>query len=249
MTLKKTRDIARPQRRWVEVNLSGARFQNVDLTGATLRGVTVVDVEIDGFVRNLTVNGVDVGPLVDAELDRRHPERVLLRSHDPAEIRRGWAVVAGGWRDATARIQRLPAGAALEQVDSEWSFAETLRHLVFVTDAWLSRPVLGARNHYWPGGLGTTDTPAFVSHACGLDPRAAPTFDVLAARAERQATVSQFLDEVTADELTRQCKGNRSPGYPANTRALTVGRALQVVLNEEATHLGFAERDLMWLER
>ena len=34
---------------------------------------------MSGYVRNLVVNGVDVTGYVDAELDRRHPERVQLR--------------------------------------------------------------------------------------------------------------------------------------------------------------------------
>ena len=37
---------------------------------------------------------------------------------------------------------RLPAAALDQQVSEEWSFAQTLRHLVFITDAWASRTVL-----------------------------------------------------------------------------------------------------------
>lgn len=33
------------------------------------------------------------------------------------------------------RAGRLPAATVAEQVDEEWSFAQTLRHLVFVADA------------------------------------------------------------------------------------------------------------------
>ena len=55
------------------VDLSHARFRGVDLSGAVMRGVDLVDVRIDGEIQNLLINGVDVAPLVDAELDRRHP--------------------------------------------------------------------------------------------------------------------------------------------------------------------------------
>jgi hypothetical protein len=41
----------------------------------------------------------------------------------------------------TVRDQ-LPVTALDQQVNEEWSFGQTLRHLVFITDAWASRTVL-----------------------------------------------------------------------------------------------------------
>src|SRR5688572_26653601 len=69
------------------VRLARARFRDVDLAGVVMRGVVLVDAEINGDVRNLTINGVDVGPLVEAELDRRHAERAKMRPTDPAGFR------------------------------------------------------------------------------------------------------------------------------------------------------------------
>ena len=40
-----------------------------------------------GEIENLTINGVDVGPLINAELDRRHPDRVKMRPTSPAGFR------------------------------------------------------------------------------------------------------------------------------------------------------------------
>ena len=57
--------------RFEEVDLTGARFRNVYLTGAVIRGAVLVNVEIDGLIEDVTINGVDVVPLVEAELDRR----------------------------------------------------------------------------------------------------------------------------------------------------------------------------------
>ncbi|HZA76077.1 MAG TPA: pentapeptide repeat-containing protein, partial [Acidimicrobiales bacterium] len=57
--------------RFEDVDLSGARFHNVDLTGAKIRGALLVDVDIWGRVDNVRINDVDVGPLVEAELNRR----------------------------------------------------------------------------------------------------------------------------------------------------------------------------------
>ena len=59
--------------RFEQVDLSGARFHNVYLTGATIRGAVLVNVEIDGLIQDVRVNGVDVVPLVEAEL-KGYPE-------------------------------------------------------------------------------------------------------------------------------------------------------------------------------
>ncbi|MGI8448183.1 MAG: pentapeptide repeat-containing protein [Streptosporangiaceae bacterium] len=53
------------------VDLTGARFRGADLSGAVMRGVELAGTDIYGEIGKLTVTGVDVGPLVDAELNRR----------------------------------------------------------------------------------------------------------------------------------------------------------------------------------
>jgi uncharacterized protein YjbI with pentapeptide repeats len=55
------------------VDLSGAQFRGVDLSGVVMRGVELANVEIHGEIMNMTVNGVDIGPLIDAELNQRYP--------------------------------------------------------------------------------------------------------------------------------------------------------------------------------
>ncbi len=56
-------------------DLSGARFRAVDLSGVVMRGVELVGVDITGEIADVTINGVDIVPLVNAELDRRYPDR------------------------------------------------------------------------------------------------------------------------------------------------------------------------------
>jgi len=51
-------------------DLSDARFRGADMTRVTMSGVELVDVDISGEIMNVTVNGVDIGPLIEAELDR-----------------------------------------------------------------------------------------------------------------------------------------------------------------------------------
>ena len=67
--------------------MTDAVFRECDLTRARLIGVVMQDAVIDGLVSNLVVNGVEVTSYVEAELDRRHPVRPLMRSTDPADLR------------------------------------------------------------------------------------------------------------------------------------------------------------------
>ena len=74
------------------VDLSNTRFHEVDLTGASIRGSFLVNVDISGDVENLVVNGVDVAPLVEAELNRRYPDRIKMRPSDADGFREAWDV-------------------------------------------------------------------------------------------------------------------------------------------------------------
>ena len=243
--MRKTKDIPKAQRRWVDVNLRGSRFHNVDLTGSSIRGAFLVDVDLDGIVGHLTVNGVDVTAYVEAELDERYPVRRQIRSGELADLRDAWDELEETWAATTERAQALGAATVDQRVDGEWSFAETLRHLVFVTDAWVSRCVLGEAMPYTPIGLLITDAPPWLVEACGLDQTANPTFaEVMSARTSRQATIRRVLDELTPDELGRPCRRNRAPGHPADTTRLPVRGCLQIVLREELAHHRFAVRDL-----
>ena len=123
--------------RFEAADLRGARFTDCDLTGVTIRDGWLVNVSISGYLSNVTVNGVDVTDFVGAELDRRHPERVQFREGQTADdVRAIWDTIERLWAQALERAARLPAPALMQQVNEEWSFAQTLRHLVFITDAW-----------------------------------------------------------------------------------------------------------------
>src|ERR1017187_4486743 len=125
------------------VDLTCARVRGVDLSGVVMRGVDLLDVDIHGEIENLTINGVDIGPLVNAELNRRYPDRAKMRPADPAGFGEAWDVLERLWGESVERARRLPPELLHESVDGEWSFIETLRHLVFATDAWIRRAILG----------------------------------------------------------------------------------------------------------
>ena len=142
-------------------DLRGARFTDCDLTGVTIRDCWLDNVRISGYLSNVTVNGVDVTDFVNAELDRRHPERVQFRQGQTADdVRAIWETIERLWAQATERAGRLPAAAVDQQVNEEWSVAQTLRHLVFITDAWASRTVLDEEMPYHPLGLPQSWYPA-----------------------------------------------------------------------------------------
>ena len=66
---------------FIGADLRGARFAEADLSGVVMRGVNADGVDIDDpFLCDgesyLRVNGVDVIPFVEAELNRRFPGRV-----------------------------------------------------------------------------------------------------------------------------------------------------------------------------
>lgn len=229
-------------------DLRGARFTDCDLTGVTIRDGWLVDVSMSGYLSNVTINGIDVTDYVSAELDQRHPERVQLREIQDADgFRAMWDTIERLWAQATERAGRLPVGAVTEQVDQEWSFAQTLRHLVFITDAWASRTVLDEEMPYDPVGLPQSWYPAEDAARLGIDLAAKPSYDdILAARADRMAVIRRIVDGLTDSNLGRLCRRAPAPGYPEEE--LAVANCIAVVMEEEIEHYRFATRDLAALE-
>jgi hypothetical protein len=229
-------------------DLRGARFTDCDLTGVTIRDGWLVNVSISGYLRNVTVNGVDVTDFVSAELGRRHPERVQFGAAQTAgDVRAMWDTIEGLWAEARERAGRLPAAVLAEQVDEEWSFGQTLRHLVFITDAWASRTVLDEPMPYHPLGLPQSWYPAAAAAALGIDLAAQPGYaEILAARADRMAVMRRIVAGLTDDGLGRLCQRSPAPGYPDEER--TVIDCISVVMDEEIEHYRFAVRDLAALE-
>jgi hypothetical protein len=229
-------------------DLTGARFVDCDMSQVKIVDAHLVDVDVSGYVRNLVVNGVDVTAYVDAELDRRHPERVQLRQlRTAADFRAMWTTVERLWSEAAARAERLPEPARHERVDGEWSFVETLRHLVFIADSWASRTVLDEPAPYHRLGLPQTAYSPADAAALGIDVDARPSYDeVRTVLADRRKVVGGIVDGLTDAELGRICTRTPAPGYPEEPRP--VGECLGVVLGEECEHHRFATRDLAVLE-
>lgn len=228
------------------VDLSGARFRGVDLSGVTMRGVDLVGVDIHGEIENLTINGVDVGPLVEAELDRRYPDRPRMRPTDPAGFREAWDILERLWGETVDRAGRLRPELLHESVGGEWSFIETLRHLVFATDSWVRRAVLGDPSPWDPLDLPWDEMPDLPG--VPRDRAARPSLDaVLALRHDRMSTVRQVIEGLTDESLGGQTAPVAGPGWP-EPRSYPVRKCLLIVLNEEWQHRLYARRDLATLE-
>lgn len=227
------------------VSLRDARLRGVDVSGSRWSGAELVDVDISGEVQGLRVNGVDVGPLVEAELDRRHPERALMRPADADGFRHAWAVLGRLWEGTVERARALPSSALDERVGGKWSFVQRLRHLVFATDSWVGRAILGDPRPWHPLGLPWEE---MGDHGwIVLDRDARPTLDeVLAVRADRVSMVGRYLDALTDEQLAQLTEPVVAPGWPAS-RAYPVRQCLRIVLNEEWEHRLYAERDLALL--
>ena len=224
------------------VDLTGARFRGADLSGVVMRGVELVDVDIHGEIENVTVNGVDIGPLVSAELNRRYPDRSKMRPADPAGFREAWDILERLWGETVERARRLHPELLHESVDGEWSFIETLRHLVFATDSWIRRVILGDPSPWDPLDLPWDEMPDTPGVPRDRDAR--PSLDaVLELRRDRMSTMRQVIGGLTGASLDARTEPVEGPGWP-RPRSCPVRECLLCILNEEWEHRLYAERDL-----
>lgn len=228
-----------------DTRLRGARFHGADLSGVVMRGVEVEGVDIDSpwlpHTGPLLVNGVDVAPFVEAELDRRFPGRAQRTAETPEDLRAAWAALEGAWADAVERAAGLPVDVVEQSVAGEWSFAQTLRHLVLATDLWFRKTVLEVDAPFHAFGLAHSDDQPGDGPLAGVaftDEH--PSFAaVLEARADRQGEVRAFLADVTTERLDEPRPNPWAPDHEE-----TVRTCLHTVLEEEWEHLRYALRDL-----
>jgi len=234
-----------PMTEFREQDLSGAQIRGALLRGIRMRGVELIDVEISGELKNVIVNGVDIAPLIDAELNRRMPERAKMRPDSGDGFREAWSILERRWEGTLARARRLPEALLHESVDNEWSFIQTLRHLNFASAAWVERMVLGKASPWHPLDLPWDEAPGW--EGIPWDREARPPLDeVLAVRRERQSAVRAAVGSLTDTQLASTVT-RTEPGWP-QLEDFPVQECLHIVLNEEWEHRLYAERDLTALE-
>jgi hypothetical protein len=222
-------------------------LRDVGMRDVTIRGAWIASLDISGEIDGLVVNGVEVAPLVEAELDRRYPDHAAMRPRDAAGFRHAWDVVEQLWAGTVARARTFAPEQLHESVDGEWSFIETLRHLVFATECWLHRAVLGDPRPWHPLSLPWDEAPD--TPEVPRDREVRPDLDtVLDLRQDRMAAVRRFVDGLTEEALAADTVPVDAPGWP-EPHAYPVRECLLTILNEEWWHRRFAERDLDALEQ
>lgn len=195
---------------------SGRTFKLVNLNDTVWKEADLVNARFSGRIDGLVINDVEVAPLIAAELDRRHPERLRLRPKDHVEARDAWSVIEGLWAASKERAASVDESVLhTRPEEDEYSWSESFRHLVFVTDAWISKGALGVEDWH-PLGV----PPSFMPWPAGTSPDATPTWaEVIQAREGRMSLVRSHLDTVDLG-------------------------CLRVVLDEEWAHDSYANRDL-----
>jgi hypothetical protein len=182
----------------------------------------------------------------NAERVRLRAERAKLGATDPEGLAEAWAMIEGTWAGTIAEARKLPEPVLHEQVNGEWSFVQTHRHLVLATDCWLRRMVNGIAHPYHPWGLGGSWLTS--PRRWGIDPDADPSLDqVLELRQQRMVEVREVIASAKAEDLERNCVPPDTPGHPRKDH--TVLQCLHVILKEEWQHHRYAVRDLEVLQK
>lgn len=214
-------------------DLRGATFRDVDLTGVRVSHARFVDVNIDCFVDRVVINGVDVTSYVN-ERDQWYPLRAMLVPTTPEAMRETWSMLEDEWAKTLGRAGALDDDRLHDSVDGEWSFVQTLRHLVFAMDKWFTAPILGEAFH--PSGLPNSGSVDFPWP--GLDYTQTPSVaEAIALRADRSARFREYLMGVTPAELERTVEVLENGPH-------TVRDCIHVVFEEEFWHNRYALRDL-----
>ena len=225
---------------FVNASFKGATLRFSDISGVTMRGVNVDGLDIDShdvLFGSLVVNGIDVVPLVDAELNRQFPGRELRKAQTPDGLREGWVAVQSAWRTTVAST---PPELVDAHVQDEWSLAQTLRHLVLATDAWLRGGVLRMQQPFHEIGqifTGASEM-GFDMSIFRVDP---PVYEeILAVRADRQQLVTELLATATTELLAEE----RDDPWGGEGWRPSVGDCIREIVEEEWAHLRYIRRDM-----
>lgn len=230
-----------------DANLSGMDIRGSFAQGLRMRGTVLVDCRIDGEIVGLQVNGIDVSAYVEEELDRLDPRRRQVRHPQTLEeIAAAFDLMESLWGETVARARTFTPEQLHERVDDEFSFIETLRHLVFAHDCWVARGILGEPAPWHPLSLPWEEAEEVAEVPC--DRAARPSLDeVLAIRADRLDVVRRVLADLTPERLDAPIQPPDTPGFVGSDQHDPIGDALRTVLDEEWHHRLFAERDLSLL--
>jgi hypothetical protein len=150
-----------------------------------------------------------------------------MRPTDPVGFHEAWDVVGRLWDGTVERARRLSPELLHESVGREWSFIETLRHLVFAIDSWIRRVILADPSPWDPLDLPWDEMPD--TPGVPRDRNVRPSLDeVLGLRRDRMSTVRHVIEGLTDESLDSQTKPVEGPGWP-RPQSFTIRECLLVV--------------------
>ena len=215
------------------VNLTGSTFRDVDISNSTFFHTEWNDVNVDGVIDRLVINGVDVTEYVNTN-DRWFPLRTQLTPSTAEGVLAAWRSIEREWVTLCDRVRNEPSLAEVS-IGGEWTLRQTMRHLIFAMDKWFSLPVLGL-DAFTPCGLPNTGSQG--REWPGLDPSADPSFDevlgLCAAQSERFVDYLDSADFVVLPESVEVLENGSVPTL----------MCFHAVLEEEFEHLRYMLRDL-----
>jgi uncharacterized damage-inducible protein DinB len=222
-----------------DVSLRGSVFEDVNLAEATIHNATLENARIEGsYIKGLTIDGICVDELIEAELDRRDPERLRLRIrdiHDPPSV----LGVMARLEQLRSRFRELLRSAAPKRLAThpsanKWSALENVRHLLFAEDLYLNRLILQNRQPLDKLGL----LPAHLVRWPGFEQvGSTPSEDletILAAWDGVHAGTQAFLSDLTPERLRGEARD--LGGEPT-----TVGEVLQRLAQHDLHHIRSVE--------
>ena len=225
-----------------DVNLGGATFYNVNLAEATIRNANLSGLKIEGAgITGMTIFGFDVGALIEAELDRRDPERLRLKVGDFYDV--------NGVRQVMERLEVLraefrlqlssvaPSGLRARPAPEKWSPIEHVRHLVFVEQLYVDRFVLQNDAPWHPLGL----LPTFMMGWKGFEgvgnDESTDLDTVLAAWAEVHEGTRTLVEGLTSERLRQEAHNLEGKTQP-------VGQVLQNLARHDLHHIRLVQETL-----
>jgi len=224
------------------VSLQGAAFDDVNMAEVTIHNANLHNMRIDGaYIVGLTIHGVRVDDLIEAELNRRDPERSRLQIQDcsnPDEVR---AVMAhlDELRAAFRAMLRAtpPSRLNCSPGPDRWTALEHVRHLASTEDLYLNRWIL--QNDKPPLRLGKLP-PFMHGRPEYAVMESEPTEDletVLAAWDKVHEGTQALVKSITSEVLRRDTSA-------VDSGQGTVGGNLRVLAAHDLEHIRMAETAL-----
>jgi hypothetical protein len=222
-----------------DVSLRRSVFDDVNMAEVTIRRAYLANLSIDDAdITGMTVFGIRIDLLVEAELDRRDPWRARLRMADPQDPVCVRAVLEhlGRLRGEFSTLLRSATRERLtaRPAPDRWSAVENLRHMLFVEELYTNRWLL--RNGAPWSRLGLV-ADFLAGNPTYADVGGDPTDDldgILAAWEAIHSCTLEFAASATREDLLRDTR-EFDPGQP------TAGRVLQGLVRHTHSHIRQAE--------